>query len=117
MKFSDAIDLMDAIIEQASAEAVKIAEEKEKIAILADGICLLMDKVYEREDLERIRLKDSEINKMTATIAEIEEIYDINDYVYNVKLTKNSIFRRVGKFCRKRMRQFGQLMICKSRKK
>ena len=116
MKFSDAIDLMDAILQQASAEVVKIAEEKEKIAILADGICLLMDKVYEREELERIRLKDSE-NKMTATIAEIEEIYDINDYVYNVKLTNNSIFRRVGKFIRKRMRQFGQLMICKSRKK
>ena len=66
MQFSDAIDLMDAIMQQASAEAAKIAEEKEKIAILADGICLLLTQVYEREVLERLRLKDNEINKIKA---------------------------------------------------
>ena len=82
--------------------------------------------VQTTDELELIELE--QIETVIAEVEEniiIEEISDHDDYniineinanVNNVKLT-NSIFSRLGKFCRKRMRKFGRFMICKSRKK
>ena len=91
------IDKTDAIIEQTTDEL----------------------ELIEFEQIEPMIAEMEEINIIQETSDDddyniINEI--INDDVINVKIT-NSIFSRLGKFCRKKMRKFGSFMICKSRKK
>ena len=96
------IDKTDAVIEQTTDELELIQFEQ---------IEPMIAKVEEINIIQETS-DDQEMNDQDYNI--INEI--INDDVINVKLT-NSIFSRLGKFCRKRMRKFGRFMICKSRNK
>ena len=96
------IDKTDAIIEQTTDELELIEFEQ---------IEPMIAKVEEINIIQETS-DDQEMNDQDYNI--INEI--INDDVINVKLT-DLIFRKVGKVCRKRMRQLVGFMICKSRKK